>query len=304
MSKSDHIQDSKIIRFTLLSLFLSIFIFLLKLFASFITKSVAIYSDAMESIVNIASAIIAFLGSRITLKPPDKTHPYGYYKFEYFISMCEAIFILGASVSILYKVYRSFLNPEGFKNLNLGILIISFTAILNSLLSYYLFKQGKKENSPILISHASHIFTDVLTTLGVMGGVYLTNLLKIWIIDPLIALLISINIMFLGYKLIKNSISSLLDASLSSEKVNFIQNIIEKTIETFSQQGYKIYDYHDLKTRRAGRKGFVEFHLTVSNNISVKEAHDLCNEIEKRIINQFPELSVIIHIEPEEEKKS
>ena len=296
-------QDSKAVKLTFLSLFISILIFLAKLFAFFVTKSVAIYSDAMESVINIASATIAFWGSKIALKPPDKEHPYGYYKFEYLISICEALFIIGASISIIWKVYRSFLNPGPLKNLDTGILIIFTTIVLNSSLSYYLYRQGKKENSPILISHASHLFTDVITTSGVIAGVYLTNLLKTWIIDPLIALLISINILYLGYKIIKNSISYLLDASLPQEKITSIQNIIDNTIKTYSHKDYKIHDVHDLKTRRAGRKGFVEFHLTVSDNMPVKEAHNLCNDLERKIMDKFPELSVTIHIEPEEEKK-
>jgi cation diffusion facilitator family transporter len=125
--------ESKAIKLTLLSLFVSILIFVFKLIAFFITKSVAIYSDAMESIVNIISALIAFLGSKIALKPPDEKYPYGYTKSEYFVSIIEAFFILFASISILWKVYQQFLNPRPFTNLNTGILLISVTIVLNSI---------------------------------------------------------------------------------------------------------------------------------------------------------------------------
>ena len=304
MHHYSYIQNSKALKLTLLSLFISILIFGFKLLAFFITKSVAIYSDAMESIINIVSATIALLGTKIALKPPDEEHPYGYTKFEYFISICEASFIIGVSISIFWKAYQSFLYPKSFENLSTGFIIILITILLNSALSYFIYKQGKKENSPILISHAYHIFTDIITTGGVIAGVYIAQLSKLWIIDPIIASLISINILYFGYKIIKNSVSSLLDASLPQEKVTSIQNIIENTIKNFSHKDYKIHDIHDLKTRRAGRKGFIEFHLTVSGNMSVKMAHDLCDELEKKITDKFPELSVTIHIEPEEEKKN
>lgn len=294
---------SKAIRLTLLSFFISILIFVFKLTAFFITKSVAIYSDAMESIINIISAFIAFLGSKIALKPPDEKYPYGYTKLEYFISIIEAFFILFASISILWKVYQQILNPRPFINLNIGVFLILITIVLNSFLSYYIHRQGKIENSPILISHASHLFTDVLTTAGVIIGVYIAHFSKLLVLDSIIGLIIGINILYLGYRIIKNSITALLDISLPKEKIDTIQRIIENTIKDSSYGTYIVYDIHDFKTRRAGRKGFVEFHLTVSGDMPVREAHNLCDKLEKKIIEKFPELSVTIHIEPEEEKK-
>jgi cation diffusion facilitator family transporter len=295
--------ESKAIKLTLVSLFVSISIFVFKLTAFLITKSVAIYSDAMESIVNIISAFIAFLGSKIALKPPDEKYPYGYTKLEYFVSIIEAFFILFASISILWKVYQQFLNPKPFINLNMGVFLILITIVLNSFLSYFIHRQGKIENSPILISHASHLFTDVLTTAGVIIGVYIAHFSKFLILDPLIGLIIGINILYLGYRIIKNSITALLDISLPKEKMDSIQKIIENTIKNSSYETYIIHDIHDFKTRRAGRKGFVEFHLTVSGDMPVREAHNLCDELEKKITEKFPEISVTIHIEPEEEKK-
>lgn len=280
-------QDSKALKLIFISLLVSILIFLAKLLAFFITHSIAIYSDAMESVINIISASIAFLGTKVALKPPDKRHPYGYTKFEYLISICEAFFIIGASISILWKAYKSFINPQTFKNLETGLFIIFVTVLLNSLLSYYFYKQGKKEDSPILLSYASHLFTDVLTSGGVIVGVYVAHLSGFLIIDSIIALAIGINILYLGYKLIKASIISLLDVSLPQEKINSIQNIIEDTIKTFSQKNYQIHDIHDFKTRRAGRRGFVEFHLTVSGDMPVRSAHDLCNKLEKELQINF-----------------
>ncbi|PMP67494.1 MAG: cation-efflux pump [Thermodesulfobacterium geofontis] len=303
MHEHSFIPDSKAKTLTLLSVLVSILIFIAKLLAYFITKSVAIYSDAMESIVNIISATIAFLGTKIALRPPDKMYPYGYTKFEYFVSMVEAFFIIGAAMAILWKAYQHLLNPEILKNLDVGFSLIFITMISNTTLSYYVYKRGKKENSPILISHASHLFTDVITSAGIIIGVYIAHITGFLILDPIIALIVSINVLYLGYKIIKASIISLLDVSLPQDKIDSIQEIIKNTIKTFPHQNYDIYDVHDFKTRRSGRKGFVEFHLTVSGNMPVREAHNLCDELEKKITDKFPELSVTIHIEPEEEKK-
>jgi len=303
MHEHSFIPDSKAKTLTLLSVLVSILIFIAKLLAYFITKSVAIYSDAMESIVNIISATIAFLGTKIALRPPDKMYPYGYTKFEYFVSMVEAFFIIGAAMAILWKAYQHLLNPEILKNLDVGFSLIFITMISNTALSYYVYKRGKKENSPILISHASHLFTDVITSAGIIIGVYIAHITGFLILDPIIALIVSINVLYLGYKIIKASIISLLDVSLPQDKIDSIQEIIKNTIKTFPHQNYDIYDVHDFKTRRSGRKGFVEFHLTVSGNMPVREAHNLCDELEKKITDKFPELSVTIHIEPEEEKK-
>ncbi|MDK2861259.1 MAG: hypothetical protein PWP33_462 [Thermodesulfobacterium sp.] len=287
---------------SLISLGLAVLIFLIKIFAYLITKSVAIYSDAMESTINIFSALTAFIGLKIALKPPDPEHPYGHTKIEYLFSIVEATFIFIASISILWKAFQNLQTPQPPPNLNQGFVLIGITLVLNGFISFIAYLQGKKENSPILIAHAHHIFTDVLTTLGVMIGLFVAKFFNIWILDPLIAMVLGVNILYMGYKITKESINSLLDASLPKEKVDSIKNIISETIEKHPQKE-QIHDIHEFKTRRAGRKGFVEFHLTVSETMSIKSAHDICNEIEKNISEKHGDIKVTIHIEPDEKKK-
>ncbi|QER41862.1 cation transporter [Thermodesulfobacterium sp. TA1] len=287
------------IKVSLFSLFLSILIFLIKLIAYFITKSVAIYSDAMESTINILSAFTAFIGLKIALKPPDPEHPYGHTKIEYLFSILEATFILLASISILWKAFQNLKAPQPPPNLNQGFILIGLTIVFNGLISLLAYLQGKKENSPILVAHAHHIFTDVLTTSGVIVGLFLAKIFQKWILDPLIAIVLGINILYMGFKLTKESVSSLLDASLPKDKAESIKNIITNTIESHPQRD-QIHDIHEFKTRRAGRKSFVEFHLTVSDTMSVKCAHDICNEIEKNISEKHEDVKVTIHIEPKE----
>lgn len=291
--------ESKALKLTALSLGVSIFIFSLKILAYFITKSVAIYSDAMESVINIGSALLAFLGTKMSLKPSDKDHPYGHTKIEYFVAIIEALLILGASLSIIWKSYQKFLVPEELHSLKEGITLILSATLLNGLLSYKIYKQGKREGSPILFSHALHLFTDVLTTLGIILGIIIAKLTRFWYLDPLLAILVGLNISYLGYKILKDSINSLLDVSLCEEKTQSIHKIIQSTLSAS-----KIHkaDYHDFKSRKAGRRGFVEFHLTVPGETSVKEAHDLCDEIEKNIQKEHPEIRVTIHLEPAKEE--
>ncbi len=291
-----HSVESKALKLTGLSFFISLLIFFLKYFAYFITGSVAIYSDALESIVNIFSALFAFIGTKISLKPSDSEHPYGHTKVEYLIAILEALFILAASLSILWKAYQKFLSPGEIQSFAKGLTLILLSALLNGLLSYKIYRQGKKENSPILLSHASHLLTDILTTSGIILGIIFAKIFNFWYLDPLFASLVGLNISYLGYKILKESLNSLLDVRLDEEKTKSIHEIIQSTI---SESKIQEAQYHDFKSRKAGRKGFVEFHLTVPGETSVKEAHDLCDEIEKNIQKTHPEIHVTIHLEPE-----
>ncbi len=297
---SPHLHTkSKALKLSGLSLIISLLNFGFKFLAYYLTGSVAIYSDSLESIINIFSAFLAFIGTRISFKPSDLDHPYGHTKVEYLISILEALFILIASFSILWEAYQKFLSPFEIQSLEIGLILISLTALLNGLLSYKIYRQGKKESSPILISHAAHLFTDVITTAGIILGITLAKILNFWYLDPLLAILVGLNIFYMGYKILKEAVNSLLDVSLSKEKTQSIHNIIQSTIS-----GSKIpqADYHAFRSRKAGRSSFVEFHLTVPGETSVKEAHDLCDEIERNIQKEHPEIQVTIHLEPIKEK--
>ncbi len=300
MEVQELFNDSKALKLTWLSLGTSFFICLLKFLAYFVTGSVAIYSDAMESIINIFSAFFAMIGTKIAIKPSDREHPYGHTKIEYLVALLESLFIIFASITIFWKAYQRLFKPEAPETLGIGLILIALSLLLNGLLSLKIYKQGKKEASPILISHATHLFTDVLTTVGILIGILLAKLLNFWYLDPILAILVSLNILYLGYKILKDAINSLLDVSLCQEKIRDIHKIIESTIHKSSIHEAEI---HDFKSRKAGRSGFVEFHLTVPGKISVQEAHDLCDEIERQIKTNHPEISVTIHLEPDTEKK-
>lgn len=289
-------QEARAFKLTFFSFSLSLFICALKFLAYFITHSVAIYSDALESIVNIFSALLAMIGLKIAMKPSDLEHPYGHTKFEYFIAIIEGLFIVLASFSIIWKAVKTFLNPTPLEWINFGLILLMLVILLNGFLSLIIYRAGKKEASPILISHATHLFTDVLTSLGVLLGIFLAKLFKFWYIDPILAILISINILYMGYKLLKDALNSLLDVSICPEKRENIQKIVDKTI---LESNLCTAHIHNFKSRKAGRKDFIEFHLTVPKDTTVEEAHKLCDEIEKNIKKDYPEISITIHVEPD-----
>lgn len=294
MKIDDKMSETKAFKLTKLSLLFSITICILKFVAFYITQSIAIYSDAVESIVNIFSALLAYIGTKLALKPSDREHQYGHTKVEYLFSIAESIFIILASISIFWKAIENIINKKGPENLGIGLIIILIAMLINLQLSYKIFREGKREGSPILVAHATHLLTDVITTIGVIIGIVIVYLTELWYIDPLIGILISINILFLGYKILKDSINSLLDVSLSKDKVEELLQIINETIASLNKQ----ISIKNFKSRKAGRKSFIEFDLLVPGNISVQEAHDLCDELEKRIKNKFPEIHVSIHVEP------
>ncbi|MCS7150019.1 MAG: cation diffusion facilitator family transporter [Caldimicrobium sp.] len=280
---------------TLLSFIFSIFICLLKFLAYYLTQSVAIYSDAMESIVNIFSAFLAMIGTKIALKPSDAEHPYGHTKVEYIIAIVESLFILLASISIFWEAWQSFSQKRIPENLDLGTLFLLLGTIINLSLAYAIYRQGKIEASPILISHASHLFTDVITTFGILIGIILATLTGFWYLDPLLAVIISFNILYLGYKILKDALNSLMDVSLSKEKIDDIHRIIEESLRNYPYKNIYIFDF---KSRKAGRKNFVEFNLALPGELTVRTAHELCDKLEQRILENYPEVHVIIHVEP------
>ncbi|MFN3568597.1 MAG: cation diffusion facilitator family transporter, partial [Caldimicrobium sp.] len=294
-------NDSQAFKLTLLSFIVSFFICGLKFLAYFLTKSVSIYSDALESIINIFSALFAMLGIKIALKPPDEDHPYGHTKIEYLIAIIEGLFVVFASFSILWKSVKSLQNPEPISYLNLGMILVIFSILLNSSIAWIIYKIGKREASPILVSHSIHIFTDILTSLGVLVTIFMVKLFNLWYLDPIFAIFLGLNILYMGYKIFKEAINSLLDVSLPPDKRKEIKEIIDKTI---SESTISHIGIHNFKSRKAGRKDFIEFHLTVPKDTTVEEAHNLCDEIEKKIKDNYPEVSVTIHIEPHKEEKS
>ncbi|WP_234554919.1 cation diffusion facilitator family transporter [Thermus caliditerrae] len=281
-----------------LSLLVALWVLGLKALAYLLTGSVALLSDALESTVNVAAALMALFTIRFAQRPPDETHPFGHTKAEYFSAVLEGVLVVVAALLIAQEALPRLLNPKALQGLGPGLLVSLFASSLNGLLALHLIRQGQALRSPALTADGYHVLSDVLTSVGVLVGVGLAWLTGFWVLDPLLALVVAGNILLMGLRLVRQSVGGLMDEGLSGAEVEGIRRAIARVL-----QG-RALEVHDLKTRRAGPRAFLEFHLVVPGSMSVEEAHRLCDELERALEGEFPGLSVTIHVEPESERQS
>lgn len=279
---------------SLASILVSSLIFILKYYAYYKTQSIAFYSDAIESIVNIIISAIAWLAILISMRPADTNHPFGHNKAEYFSAAFEGSLIFIAALIIIKKAILGLsLQHESIK-FNNGFIISSLAAILQGLWGGLLWQQAKKYNAIALKADALHMLSDVGTTIAVIVGVMVSYISSYYFLDPIIAIAIAANILWQGYKIIKNSVQGLMDHCVDDTTYQRIKEII-------SNNSAGAIEAHELKTRTAGSIIFIEFHLVVAAAMRVNTAHNICDTIEMALKKDFPTARVLIHIEPEEE---
>lgn len=272
--------------------FASVVIFGIKFLAWFITDSSAIYSDALESIVNIITALTAWAAFKIALQPADKDHPYGHGKIEYFSAGFEGSLIVLAGILILIDAVDALLNPKKLMDLNFGIGLIGTTAILNFALSYYLIRQSKQYRSETLRASGNHIFSDALTTAGVIIGLIIAKLTGYQQVDPIIAIGISIHISFQGFQIIRNSVMRLMDSAdkESIEKIALYMN--ENRNDCWIAP-------HKLRTWRSGSALYVDFHLIMPKFFSLEQTHEIEHKIQSEFSAVLEEpVHLHVHAEP------
>lgn len=285
-----------------LSLSIGVFVLSLKWLAYILAGSVALYSDALESIVNVVAAAAAFVAIWIAHQPVDQNHPFGHTKAEYFSAGFEAMLIVVAALTIIYEAgYRLWLLVNGdntvlidLEGLKWALLISLFASVTNGLLAVYLLYSANKMHSPALKADGLHILSDVVTSAGVLVGISLAWLTQWWVLDPLLALLVALNILWMGAKLLRESIGGLMDEGMTEDELIPIQEVIARNLQGALQ-------VHSLKTRRAGVMIFVEFHLVVPATMTVQNAHDICNNLESVLRNVLHQVCTTIHIEPDSE---
>ncbi len=280
-----------------LSIAAAILTIILKLGAYLLTNSIGFLSDALESGVNLIAAIGAVLALTYAAKPPDEEHAFGHSKAEYFSSGFEGALILVAALSIAIAAIPRLLNPQPLEQVGLGLILSIIASIINGGLALILLKQGKRLHSITLRADAHHLLTDVWTSIGVILGILLVSVTGWLILDPLIALLVAINIVWTGVKLIRESGSALLDASIPLVE----RQMIDEILSFYDPQQVQ---FHAIRTRMAGARRFVYFHVLVSGAWTVQEGHDLCEEIETKIMAIVPNIKVFTHLEPLEDPKS
>lgn len=280
-----------------LSLLVALWVLGLKSLAYLLTGSVALLSDTLESTQNVAAALLALLAIRFAQRPPDETHPFGHSKAEYFSAVLEGVLVVLAAFLIAKESIPRLLHPRPLGDLGPGLLVSLLASLINGLLAWHLLRQGRRLRSPALTADGYHVLSDVLTSVGVLAGVSLAWATGLWVLDPLLALLVAGNILLMGFRLVRQSVGGLMDEGLSPAEVSRIRKTIAEAL------GGRALEVHDLKTRKAGNRAFLEFHLVVPGSMTVEEAHRLCDELERALEESFPGLAVTIHVEPESERK-
>lgn len=284
-------------RYAYLSIAAALSTILLKGVAWWMTGSVGLLSDALESFVNLGGALMALAMLSVAMEPADERHAYGHGKAEYFSSAFEGFLILVAALSIGYTAIERLLHPQAIESVGIGLAVSVVASIINLLTARTLMTVGKKHHSITLEADAHHLLTDVWTSVGVIVGVGLVWLTGWLWLDPVIALLVALNIIWTGWQLLHRSAAGLMDASIPEEE----RQAIETVLEGYRQQGL---DYHALRTRQAGMRAFVTLHVLVPGTWTVQQGHDWLERIEADIRNVVPHAHVTTHLEPIEDPVS
>lgn len=278
------------------SVAIAVAVLALKAIAWWVTGSVALYADALESIVNVAAACAALLAVRLSALPADANHPYGHSKVEYFSAVLEGALIIVAALLILHEAWGAFLAPRAPEQVGIGLAVSAVASGVNAAWALYLGRRGKALRSPALMADAQHLWADVVTSVGVLIGVGLVALTGILWLDPLLAALTAVNILISGGRLLRESVGGLMDEAVPPATMERIRRIV-------AEQASGAIEAHDLRSRHAGRHTFLEFHLVVPGDMRVSESHEICDRIEAALKAELEGAIITIHVEPEGKAK-
>lgn len=287
---------NRTIKIALGSIVIGIIVLGLKTVAWQITGSVALLSDALESTVNVATAVAALIAIRIAQRPADRSHPYGHHKAEFLSAVLEGVMIIVAALLILEEAYQGIRNPQPLDAPVSGLLLNGFAGCINAVWCMVLIRQGRRLKSPALVADGQHLLSDVITSAGVILGVVLTIAADRPILDPILAGLVAVNILWSGWKVMSASLGGLMDKAVSDDLLRDIRS-------TISDHADGAIEAHDLRTRHAGRMTFIDFHLVVDGDTPVAQAHAICDRIEAALKKRLDDAQITIHVEPEHKAK-
>lgn len=269
----------------------------IKYLAYLATGSVALYSDALESIVNVVTAVVALVAVQVSRRPADRRHQYGHHKAEFFSAVLEGVLIVVAALMILREAWDALVSPRALDQPLVGIMINSVATAMNAAWSWLLISRGKAWRSPALTADGWHLLTDVATSVGVLAGLALATATGWSILDPLLAAAVALNILYAGYHLTTRSMSGLMDEAVDGP-------IQARIREAIASNGDGALQVHDIRTRHAGRATFIEFHLVVPGDMKVSDAHAICDRLEDALRRAVDGAEIVIHVEPEHKAKS
>jgi len=278
------------VRTAQISLIVGLILFVIKIVAFLITDSSAIFSDAAESVIHILATGMVLYSIILSSRPPDKSHLYGHGNIEYFSAGIEGLLIILAALTIFYYAVSEILVGPQPKELSLGTILIGSAGIINFILGYYIINKGKLTNSLALVADGKHILTDAFTSLGVVIGLLLVLLTDLFILDPIIAIFVAANIIFTGFKLIRESVGGLMmetDNDLLSEITSALNSIREDYI----------IDIHQLRFWKSADKVFIDFHLTLPYFFNIKQSHEIEEDISMKLLNYIPNSEIRSHFD-------
>jgi cation diffusion facilitator family transporter len=288
-------SDSVVRRLAFWGIPLSLAVMALKMLAWHVTGSVALLSDGLESTVNVIAAVIAWLAIGYASRPADQGHPFGHHKAEYFSAVIEGVLIVVAALLIAREAIGGLRNPLLPEAPVLGLGINTVAAAINATWAYVLIRAGRNHRSPALSADGEHILSDVTTSVGVLAGLLLALGTGYAILDPVMALIVAVNILYQGWKVISHSVSGLMDHAVDKDEEEAMKSAIAANAEG-------ALNVHHLRSRKAGRAIFIDFDMVVPAAMTVAEAHDICDRLEDAIQAVLPTAQCEIHVEPESEK--
>ncbi|MFW2543341.1 cation diffusion facilitator family transporter [Primorskyibacter sp. 2E107] len=268
----------------------------IKALAWWLSGSIALMSDALESIVNVATAIAALWAVHVASIPPDEGHPFGHHKAEYFSAVLEGVLIVIAAIFILRAAWTGFTSPPPDIQVWPGLGVNILASVINGAWCWVLLRQGRRLRSPALMADGRHLLSDVVSSVGVTIGVLLAVATGWLWLDAALAALVAANILWSGWQVIRVSIGGLMDESVPGADLEAMRSVIAENADG-------AVEAHDLKARHAGSATFVEFHLVVPGEMSVDAAHDICDRIEAALRTEISQCTVTIHVEPEHKAK-
>ena len=278
-------------RFAWISIGAAVLTIGLKTVAYFLTGSIGLLSDALESLVNLVGALMALAMLTVAARPADEDHDYGHGKAEYFSSGVEGTLILIAAISIIWAAVPRLFEPQPLEQVGIGLGVSAGASVINLLAAYFILRAGKRYQSITLEANAHHLMADVWTSVGVLAGVGVVAMTGWERLDPIVAFVVAANIIWSGIKIVRVSVLGLMDTALPNEERAIIINILEG----YKEKGIQ---YHAMRSRQSGARKFASFHILVPDHWTVLEGHQLLEQIESDIRNALPGITVFTHLEP------
>lgn len=264
----------------------------IKLAVGLATQSIGIISQALDSVTDLMASALALYAVKKSMEPPDRRHPYGHSKVENLVSVIVGLIILLVAVAVAWEAVNRLMGGDEPVMLELGIAVMAVAVMVNLAVSSYLFRIARQERSMALEADATHLRTDVVSNAGVLLGLVIIYATGLTILDPFIALIMAVYIVYSGARLISKASADLLDENILPEEERIVHDVLGE-----HSQGYRYF--HALKARRGGNKSYLELHLAVERDMRVDDAHALAEHLEDEIRRRLPHFEVIIHVEPE-----